>query len=79
MSMDDQERLAAFERMLADVQANYAELVARMDKLKAEKKEKSATFRQYWSNKMTCQYMLSMYRQYGLLTDAARENEGDNV
>lgn len=77
--MDDQERLAAFERMLADVQANYAELVARMDKLKAEKKEKSATFRQYWSNKMTCQYMLSMYRQYGLLTDAARENEGDNV
>ncbi len=79
MSMDDQERLAAFERMLADVQTNYAELVARMDKLKAEKKEKSATFRQYWSNKMTCQYMLSMYRQYGLLTDAARENEGDNV
>lgn len=79
MSMGDQERLAAFERMLADVQANYAELVARMDKLKAEKKEKSATFRQYWSNKMTCQYMLSMYRQYGLLTDAARENEGDNV
>ncbi len=77
--MDDQERLAAFERMLADVQTNYAELVARMDKLKAEKKEKSATFRQYWSNKMTCQYMLSMYRQYGLLTDAARENEGDNV
>ena len=77
--MDDQERLAAFERMLADVQANYAELVARMDRLKAEKKEKSATFRQYWSNKMTCQYMLSMYRQYGLLTDAARENEGDNV
>lgn len=77
--MGDQERLAAFERMLADVQANYAELVARMDKLKAEKKEKSATFRQYWSNKMTCQYMLSMYRQYGLLTDAARENEGDNV
>ena len=77
--MGDQERLAAFERMLANVQSNYAELVSRMDKLKAERKEKSATFRQYWSNKMTCQYMLSMYRQYGLLTEAAQENEGDNV
>jgi len=44
---DDQARLAAFEKMLADVQTNYAELVARMDRLKAEKKEKSATFRQY--------------------------------
>ena len=78
MSMDDQERLAAFERMLADVQANYAELVARMDKLKAEKKEKSATFRQYWSNKMTCQYMLSMYKDYGLIDDSALENGGKN-
>lgn len=78
MSMNEQERLAAFERMLADVQANYAELVARMDRLKAEKKEKSATFRQYWSNKMTCQYMLSMYQQYGLIEQSALENGGKN-
>ena len=67
MSMNEQERLAAFERMLADVQKNYGEFSARMEQLKAEGKEKSATFRQYWSNKMTCQYMLSMYRDYGLI------------
>ena len=77
MSMNSQERLDAFEKMLADVQANYAELVARMDKLRAEKKEKSATFRQYWSNKMTCQYMLSMYQQYGLIEKPAPENGGN--
>lgn len=65
--MDSEQRLAAFERMLADIQKNHAELAARMDRLKAEKKEKTATFRQYWSEKMTCQYMLSMYRDYGLL------------
>ena len=47
--------------------------------LKAEKKEKSATFRQYWSNKMTCQYMLSMYRQYGLIDNAAQENEENHL
>ena len=76
--MSDQERLAAFERMLADVQKNYEEFSARMDKLKAEKKEKSATFRQYWSNKMTCQYMLSMYKDYGLIDDSALENWGKN-
>lgn len=74
--MDDQERLAAFERMLADVQKNYGEFSARMEKLKAEGKERSATFRQYWSNKMTCQYMLSMYEDYGL-TDGP-ENGGKN-
>ena len=77
--MNDQERLAAFERMLADVQANYAELTARMEKLKAEKKEKSATFRQYWSNKMTCQYMLSMYQQYGLMEPSALGNGSNKI
>ncbi len=67
--MSDGERLAAFEKMLADVQANYAGLVSRLDELKAEGREKSATFRQYLGNKMTCQYMLSVYREYGLIEE----------
>lgn len=65
--MDPQERLAAFERMLDDVRRQYAELTARLEQLKAEGKTKSATFRQYLGNKMTCQYVLSLYRDYGLL------------
>ena len=77
--MTEQKRLEAFERMLADVRKNYAELTARMEKLKAEKKEKTATFRQYWSNKMTCQYMLSMYQQYGLIDDSALESGDKNT
>lgn len=68
--MSDGERLAAFEKMLADVQANYAGLVSRLDELKAEGREKSATFRQYLGNKMTCQYMLSVYREYGLIEES---------
>jgi len=79
LSVESQERLDAFERMLADVQRNYGELTARMEQLKAEKKEKSATFRQYWSNKMTCQYMLSMYQQYGLIERSAPENGGKDL
>lgn len=65
--MTEQERLAAFERMQDDVQRQYAELTARLEQLKAEGKTKSATFRQYLGNKMTCQYVLSLYRDYGLL------------
>ena len=79
MSMSGQERLEAFERMLADVQKSYGELTARMERLKAEKKEKTATFRQYWSNKMTCQYMLSMYQQYGLIDGSALESGDKNT
>lgn len=67
--MTDQERLAAFERMLADAQRNYDELTARLERLKAEGKTKSATFRQYLGNKMTYQYLLSLYRDYGLLDE----------
>lgn len=65
--MEQQTRLAAFERMLDDVRRQYAELTARLEQLKAEGKTKSATFRQYLGNKMTCQYVLSLYRDYGLL------------
>ena len=65
--MNDQDRLEAFEKMLADVQANYTELVSRLDRLKAEGRERSATFRQYLGNKMTCQYVLDLYREYGLI------------
>lgn len=71
--MTDPERLAAFEKMLADVQANHAQLVARLEALRAEGKTKSATFRQYLGNKMTCQYILSLYKEHGLLD----KNDGE--
>lgn len=71
--MTEQERLDAFERMLDDVRRQYAELTARLEQLKAEGKTKSATFRQYLGNKMTCQYVLSLYKDYGLLD----QNDGE--
>ena len=41
-----QQRLEAFERMLADVQESQRQTIARMDALKAQGKEKTVTFRQ---------------------------------
>ena len=62
-----QQRLEAFERMLADVQESQRQTVARMDALKAQGKEKTVTFRQLMGSKLMYQSLLSMYRSYGLI------------
>ena len=56
-----------FEKMLADVQANYAAVSAKMEKLKAEDKTKTVTYRELMGNRMLLQHMLTMYRSYGLI------------
>ncbi len=71
--MDDSARLAAFERMLADVTQNYETITARLEALKNEGKTKTATFRQYLGEKMTCQYIISLYQTYGLIESNNRE------
>lgn len=61
------ERLESFEKMLDDIkkQAEYER--EQMEKLKAEGKEKSAAYRQYFGNRMFYKMMLDKYRDYGLL------------
>lgn len=61
------ERLESFEKMLEDIkkQAEYER--EQMEKLKAEGKEKSATYRQYFGNRMLYKMILDKYREYGLL------------
>lgn len=61
------DRLEAFERMLADLQARLAATEARMQTLRAQGKEKSVTFRQLMGEKLQLQAMLELYRVYGLL------------
>lgn len=61
------DRLAAFEKMLVDVQKQAAFEQAEMDRLKAESKVKTVTYRQYFSNRMLYKMMLDKYAQYGLL------------
>ena len=61
------DRLEAFERMLADLQARLAETEDRMQALRAQGKEKSVTFRQLMGEKLQLQAMLELYRVYGLL------------
>ena len=61
------DRLAAFESMLSDIQKQSEYEKMRMEELKAKGKEKSATYRQYFGNRMLYKMMLEKYREYGLI------------
>lgn len=61
------DRLEAFERMLSDLQARLAATEERMQALRAQGREKSATFRQLMGDRMQMQAMLELYRLYNLL------------
>ena len=56
-----------FESMLADIQKQSEYERKRMEKLKSEGKEKSATYRQYFGNRMLYKMILEKYREYGLI------------
>lgn len=56
-----------FEKMLQSVQQEYADTVQKLEKLKAEDKTKTATYRQLLGDKLMLQNILTRYRVFGLL------------
>ena len=65
----DENRLKAFEDMLAAILRQYGDTTEKMAELKAEGKEKTVTYRQLFASKLQLQAMLSYYKAYGLLED----------
>lgn len=63
------DRLEAFEKMMEEIQQNYKAADEKMKQLKAEGKEKTATYRQLMGNKLQYQNMLSLYKIYGLMSE----------
>jgi len=63
------DRLEAFEKMLADIQkqAEYEKNQLRI--MKAEGKEKTATYRQFLGNRIMYRFFLEKYQQYGLIEE----------
>lgn len=61
------ERLDAFEKMLSDIQKQAQYEIDKMAELKAAGKEKTATYRQYFGNRMFFKMILEKYKEYGLL------------
>lgn len=67
--MKEEERLEAFEKMLAAVRQQYELAEQKLQLLKAEGKEKTVTFRQLMGDKLMYRQMLSLYAVYGLLEE----------
>ena len=63
----DENRLKAFEDMLAAILRQYGDTTEKMAELKAAGKEKTVTYRQLFASKLQLQAMLSYYRAYGLV------------
>ena len=63
----DNNRLEAFENMLAAVQREYDDILSKMEVMKKEGKVKSVTYRQMMTRRSMYQNMISMYQIYGLV------------
>lgn len=71
--MTPDQRLAAYERMHAAILADYDRTSQKMADLKAQGKEKSATYRQLFASRLTLTALLTYYQTYGLDDPAANE------
>ena len=60
------EREDNFERMLAHVTKEYADTCEKLERLRAEGKTKTATYRQLISRKLEYGDILSLYKLFGL-------------
>lgn len=72
--MTDQEQLAAYRAMQGAVQAEYDAAAEKMAALKAQGKEKTATYRQLFARKLQLSEILGWYKTYGL-TGPRKESE----
>lgn len=63
------DRLEAFEAMQEEILKQAETEQKRMDQLRAEGKEKSATYRQYLGNRLFYSRVKDLYRKYGLLEE----------
>lgn len=63
------ERIEQFETMLSEIQKKYNTTLEKMEKLKSEGKNKTVTYRQLMTEKMTLQNILITYKTYGLIDE----------
>ena len=64
--MTEQERLAAFDRMYADLLREREKVLEQMEALRAAEKQKGATYQQLLAQKMTLQNLLGRFEVYGI-------------
>ena len=64
--MTDAERLAAYDRMYADLLQERDKVLADMEKLRSAGKNRGATYQQLLAQKLTVQNLISRFEIYGI-------------
>lgn len=64
--MTDQERLAAYDRMYADLLKERDKVLSDMDRLREAGKQRGATYQQLLAQKLTLQNLLGRFEVYGV-------------
>ena len=67
--MTDAEKLAAYERMYADLLRERDKVLSNLDKLRAAGKNRSATCQQLLAQKLTVQNLIGRFACYGIRED----------
>ena len=65
--MEESERLARFEAVLADWAAEWESVTATLEALRAQGKTRTATYQQLTVRKLTLKSMLAPFEERGLL------------
>ena len=64
--MSDLERLAAYDRMYADLLLERDKVLSEMEKLRAAGKNKGVTYQQLMAQKLTVQNLIGRFEIYGI-------------
>ena len=64
--MSDLERLAAYDRMYADLLKERDKVLADMEKLRTAGKNKGVTYQQLLAQKLTVQNLIGRFEIYGI-------------
>lgn len=64
--MTEQERLAAYDRMYADLLRERDKVIADMEKLRSAGKNRGATYQQLLAQKLTVQNLIGRFEIYGI-------------
>jgi hypothetical protein len=64
--MEDMERLAAYDRLYADLVREREQVLRRMDELRTAGKNRGVTYQQLLAQKLTLQNLLGRFEIYGI-------------
>ena len=67
--MTDQERLAAYDRLYAELLMERDQVLSRLEEMRAAGKVRGATHQQLLAQKLTLQNLISRFTLYGIRED----------